>query len=222
MFKKLFELLDLKRKKSNLEDNNNIVLYPKIPFYGIKGSIHSIEDAENVYLKVVYNHDGTIDPLKRPIPKKKNKNLCLVEDDYYKDLKTYLEFNHDKYLDYKNNIKQPKLSKKQTKAAIMATTTLSIISFPILLYTSYVGAILEAISLLSLYKTIDIKKQHEILEKKKQFLEEYKQYQKELITYNQNNSKKAYKTIYTEIATKNATKEKDYPKIKLLTKEEAA
>ena len=61
-----------------------------------------------------------------------------------------------------------------------------------------------------------------LLAQQKKFLSEYKEYQKELITYNQSNSKKSYQTVYTEIATKNATKDKDYPKIKILSKEEAA
>ena len=223
MFKKLFELLkDLKSKKSNSENNENIVLYPKIPFYGIKGSIHTIEETENAYLKVVYNHDGTIDPLKKPIPKKKSKNLNLIESDYYKDLKTYLEFNHDKYLEYKNNLVKPKLTKQQVKIGIIITGTMTIISFPILITTSYIGALLEAISILALYKTIDLKKQHETVAQQKKFLSEYKEYQKELKTYNQSNSKKSYQTVYTEIATKNATKAQDYPKIKILSKEEAA
>lgn len=223
MFKKLFELLkDLKSVKSNSENNENIVLYPEIPFYGIKGSIHTIEETENAYLKVVYNHDGTIDPLKKPIPKKKSKNLNLIENDYYKDLKTYLEFNHNKYLEYKSNLVKPKLTKQQVKIGIIIAGTMTIISFPILITTSYIGALLEAISILALYKTIDLKKQHETVAQQKKFLSEYKEYQKELITYNQSNSKKSYQTVYTEIATKNATKDKDYPKIKILSKEEAA
>ncbi|MCI6266453.1 MAG: hypothetical protein MR598_06400, partial [Erysipelotrichaceae bacterium] len=87
----------------------------------------------------------------------------------------------------------------------------------------YIGAIMEATSMLSLYITINLKNTIEKDDKKKVFIEQYNHYQESLIEYNQQKAKNKQnmKTQYTEVSSKTSSLIDDKPKQKRLIKEES-
>ena len=217
MNKKIFSVLSSNNKTLEIDNGNN-TLFPEIPFYGIKGSIHKIEEAEESYYKILYSDNGKIDPIKKPVPKNKGKNLASIIEDYHNDLKTYLEINNDKYLEYRNISPKKKINDKNLRIALIASSAATIISIPIL-FMSDIGAIIGAVSALSLYKVYDIKRTQE---SKEQFIKQYDIYQKSLVSYieKQSDTKKVA-TTYTKIAAKeDPSLDKNKPKILILTKEE--
>lgn len=212
------KLLSLKEKDIQSKATNK--MFDEIPNIGIKGAIHNIEEANECYYIIEYNADGTLDPIKKPVPKNKGKNLPFITDIYYKNLKKYLEINNDKYLKYKNIPRQHKLSKMKLKVYTIITFVATSCSLPVLFFVSDIGAVFSAISLLSLYKVYDLKKTQDNQEK---FIKRYDVYQRMLIEYNLKNEqpKKKYETKYTKIATKEEpVQEKTRPKTLSLTKEE--
>lgn len=213
----------------NISDNYIETLLPDIPFYGIKGTICRIEvlkddddGRELCYYKVLYNHDGTINPKKVRVPRSKGKNFASLLNNYYEDLQKYLNLNHDKYLDYKTNKMKKTIDKSCVKFLVIASATLVVATIPILISTVYVGAIMEATFLLSLYLTNNFRKKIIADEKKQEFIKQYDSYQKELMDYNIACDKgdKIKRTLYTEISSKDHSLDKNWPKIKVLAKEE--
>lgn len=228
MRKKLFF-----RNSANVNPSDTYVetLLPDIPFYGMKGTICRIEvlkdddDRELCYYKVLYNHDGTIDSEKIRVPKCKGKNLVSLLNDYYTDLKQYLDFNNDKYLDYKTNLMNKKFDKRKVQIAVMISVAMTIVSLPILILTNYVGAIMSGASILLLYKTNSLNKKIMEDEKKHKFIKQYDQHQQRLVNYyviESNQQSKKHQTKYTGISSKRQVNEKEYQKFKtkVLMKEE--
>ena len=211
------------QKSANLENTNYCVetLLPDIPFYGMKGTICRIEVLKDVddnrelfYYKVLYNYDGSINSDKIRISK---KYLSSVVDDYYNDLKKYLDLNSDKYLDYKKNRLVNKLDDKIIKLSLAISSGLVMIGIPILMSTVYVGAIIEAIFILSLYTTYNMRKKNVEEDEKIEFIRQYDNYQKNLVEHNivnSNKNNKISKTIYTYVSKKEQSLENELPKVK--------
>ena len=232
MIKELFSSIFRSNiSQTKTENQSNTALFPDIPFFGKKGTICRVEDdkLEDTYKVVVYNHDGTINPIKITTPKRKGKNLSAVTEEYYNDLKKYLDFTNTEYMNCKNNRLHKQINKKQLKIAGIISITMTILSFPALISSiqviSYIGAIVEASSLLFLYITYDLKKKVQNDEKKKTFIEQYNRYQEKLVMYNQKQSQntKLKHTQYTEIPNKTTSisLENTKSKTKILVKEES-
>ena len=217
----LFQIIN---KKEEIDTNYNEILLPEIPFYGISGSICRIEEAEESYYKVLYNHDGTINKTKIPVPKKKNKNFNLIIKDYYEDLKQYLDIFENTYLEYETNNITKILTNKQYYCLLIVTFLASLLSIPFLFTTSIIGVIFGSISIFSLYLVYDIhKKDEEKINIRNTFKNNYKQLQNNLVEYKNGNIKykeKQKETIYTEIKKLEKNNLKIFPKLNILTKEE--
>lgn len=210
-------------KKQNSQSNNNQILLPKIPFYGINGTICHVEEAPESYYKVLYNQDGTINPNKIPVPKKKTKNFNLILKDYCEDLKKYLEKLESKYLEAENTIIKPVLSKKQFISLTIVTTLASIASIPFLFTTTWAGIAFGSFSIFSLYVVCDIhKKDTQKINASNKFKKQYKELQRNYVDYKNGNpiyKEKTNETIYTEIEKIDKSHLRIFPKIKILTKE---
>lgn len=214
----------LHSKKSNTTINRSQVslLYPELPFYGKKGTLCRIEETEKSYYTVLYNQDGTLDPIKKPTPKRKGKTLPIITKEYYDELKKYLDFTNNQYMNYRNTRLHKQINKKHTTIALIVSGTMMGVFLPAWFSSvkilSYVGAIMEATSMLTFYITYDLKKEITIDEKKKAFIEQYNFYQENLINYNQIKAEKQKisQTKYTEISRK---KEPEQTKVKSKTKE---
>lgn len=219
-------LLSQTNNESNsIESNSDTkVLLPKIPFYGLAGTICQIEETTDSYYKVLYNADGNINENKIPVPKKKSKNKKYLLNDYYKDLKKYLEANEAKYLEYENTNPNPILTNTQFYILAIVTFLASVSSLPFLFSTTWIGLIFATISTFSLYVVCDIHK-NDLNKQKKYitFINNYKEYQRDLVNYNINNKltkSKTPKTTYTEIENMEKSNEKLSTKLKQLKKEE--
>ena len=222
MNKALFLSL-FKSKKDKTSENNIEILLPELPFYGLGGTIYRIEEAPESYYKVLYNQDGSINPQKIPVPKKKNKNFNLILKDYCEDLKNYLDKFQNQYLEYENNIDNPVLTNKQFYALAIVTALATVSSIPFLLTTAWTGIIFGTISALSLYVVCDIhKKDLQKIKSHNKFKKQYKKYQRDLVDYCSGNpiyKEKQAETIYTEIKKVDKSYLKIFPKIRILKKD---
>lgn len=230
MIKELFStMFETKNKKVQTNSNNNqtITLFPELPYYGKKGTIHRVEETDYNYIYTVYNDDGSIDKNKRIVPKRKGKNLSCIEKQYYNDLKKYLEYTNHEYMNCKHDRLRKYVNKKHITIGIIVSMSMMAISIPIwfssIQVLCYIGAIMEATSMLSLYITINLKNTIEKDDKKKVFIEQYNHYQESLIEYNQQKAKNKQnmKTQYTEVSSKTSSLIDDKPKQKRLIKEES-
>lgn len=207
-------------------------LLPHMPHYGIKGTICRIEvlkdgdDKVLCYYKVLYNHDGTINPNKIKIPRGKGeKNKRLLYDEYFMELKEYLELNSEKYYSYKSELLKKKIDKRQVHIGIAISAVMTVVSAPVLISTTYVGALMGGTSILSLYKTSSLKQKMVKNEKKSKFIKQYDQYHQRLVEYQTSkfNVKNVHEpTEYTRISSKKQDNKKTNPKTLTLTKKEAA
>ena len=207
-------------KKNNLLENNKL-LFKELPFYGISGTIYRLEEAEDVYYKVIYNQDGTINPQKLPISKKKGKNYHLLENDYYKELEKCLKIFNNKYLEYANNSYKANLTNKQFYILSIATFLASVASIPFLLTTTWIGLVFATISVLSLYIVCDVhKKDLQNRNERSSFITQYKELERALSNYNLGNTtsnEKNTETTYTKIEGIDKSNMKIMPNIKILT-----
>ena len=226
------------KRETNLNITNCqfVALCPDIPFYGIKDTICRIEVSKDLegrelsYHKVLYNHDGTINSKKVNIPRNKGKNLKLLLDDYYKELKKYLEINNNKYLDYKNNGLKKKINKKKTQVLMAVLAIVSLGLLPIIGYTtgvvSAISAILAATSLLGFYMQASSYTKIITGEKNREYVNHYEERQAILVKYLVEQDKQKLRdtkiTNFTPIATinKDLNTDKTKNKIKVLVKEE--
>lgn len=184
MIIKFFQLLFQSKKENLIEVDDNLLLVPELPFYGIAGTICRIEEAPEAYYKVLYNQDGTINPLKIPVPKKKKRNLSLLLGDYINDVKKYLEVYQDKYIDYSDKKVKPILNKREFYILLVITILATMASIPFLFTTVVVGLFFSTVSTLSLYVVIDIhKKDREKDDNNKNFVAKYRVLEKLLSDY---------------------------------------
>lgn len=217
----LLTLSIFQSKKDNLSENNNKLLFPELPFYGIGGTIHHIEEAPEAYYKVLYNQDGTINSLKLPISKKKGKNYALIKKEYYQEVEKCLKVYETQYLEHENNKYKPTLTNNQFYLLAIVTFLAGIASIPFLLTTAWIGLIFTTVSVLALYIVCDLHKK-DITNTKNQseFKKQYKELQRNLIDYKSGTStKKKVETSYTKIEEIDKSSLKTLPNIKILTKE---
>lgn len=177
-----------KSKHLDITDYYLEPLRPNLPFSGGKGIcqigvVKSVDDdRELCYYKILYDYIGKMDSQIITVPRCKGKNLRLLLDDYYADLKKYLDLNHEKCLEYKAQLREKNLksNKKIDKIKLIAAVSATAISIPILLSTTYVGAIIGGTSIFSLYKLNE-----GFLEEKRKrsFVTQYDQIQKDLVGY---------------------------------------
>ena len=162
-------------KKDDNQSNDNNLLLQELPFYGIGGTICRIEEAEESYYKVLYNQDGSINPLKIPVPKKKKKNFKYLLDDYFKDLVNYLDKFKNKHIELETSTYKEVLTNKQFILLSIITFLASIFSIPFLFTTTIIGLIFSTVSILSLYIVCDIhKKDAQTVNSRNVFIKQYK------------------------------------------------
>lgn len=176
-------------------DNNWRLLHKnmvQLPFSGYKGALEGIylvggnlnvngsgdacDKRETRYVKRVYNVDGTIDSKTIEITKKDKKTLELLLDEYYIALKKYIDADEAKYLNCTDNLKKAKMDKKIILMAAIISIVALAISLPIFVLTTYVGALMCAVSGFSLYKTWCLAKEHLNAAKDREFINSYKKY----------------------------------------------
>lgn len=210
-------------KKNELLDDTNELLFDELPFYGISGTICRIEEAPESYYKVLYNQDGTINPQKLPVSKKKGKKFIAIQEDYYSEVKNILTKFKDQYMEYENNKYNPTLTNNQFYILAIVTFLASMASIPFLLTTAWIGLVFETISVLSLYIVCDIHKK-DVQNKKERtaFMNKYIKLERDLVDYQTGNfsyKDKKVKTEYTKIEEIDKSHLKTFPNIKMLTKE---
>lgn len=208
------------KNNSQIEENN--LLLQKLPFYGVGGSIYRIEEADEAYYKILYNQDGSINPNKIPVPKKKKKNLKYLLDDYFKDLSNYLDKYKDKHIELDNNNYKEVLTNKQFILLSSVTFLASIFSIPFLFTTTTIGLVFSAISILSLYIVCDIhKKDVKNINERDIFINQYKELEKYLKDYNTGNTdvKTIIKTRYSSVKKMEHSYLKPFYIIKKLVRE---
>lgn len=209
------------KKSDNLGNDNNLLLQ-ELPFYGIGGTICRIEEAEESYYKVLYNQDGSINPLKIPVPKKKKKNFKYLLDDYFKDLGNYLDMFKNKHIELETNTYKEVLTNKQFILLSTITFLASIFSIPFLFTTTIIGLIFSAVSILSLYIVCDIhKKDVQTINERNIFIDGYKKLEKDLKDYNagKTNFKVKDKTMHQKIKKIDNSYLKPLNRIKNLVRE---
>ncbi len=162
----------------------------KLPFYGKRGTISKIIENEKTYTVTKYGVDGK-EEIKLTIPKKK-KNYDGLLQNYYQDMKCYLDQNYDKYFDYKST----RLKKKINMNHVSLGKYISIISFTIgasLMFfsanssmvevLSYSGLILSASSISGFCAAMNLTKEYKKDTEKAKFIACFNSYSKELDSY---------------------------------------
>lgn len=209
-------------KKDDNQSNDNNLLLQELPFYGIGGTICRIEEAEESYYKVLYNQDGSINPLKIPVPKKKKKNFKYLLDDYFKDLGNYLDKFKNKHIELETSTYKEVLTNKQFILLSIITFLASIFSIPFLFTTTIIGLIFSTVSILSLYIVCDIhKKDVQTINERNIFIDEYKKLEKYLKDYNtgKTNFKAKDKPMHQKIKKMDNSYLKPLNRIKNLVRE---
>lgn len=203
------------------ESNNKSIIYT-LPFYGVPGSISKIIAHPTGYYVVRYNIDGQ-ERRKEPITTKKYEKL--LQDNFYPNIKQYLESTKTTYTEYKN-----KPSKNLNIKVIHLTTTIAILviiaSFPMILSImngltsiAYLGVITLATSLSGLCVALNLTKDYHKEQNRIQFIKEYENYQQQLINYYhvKPNTKTTKPTKYIGIGNQKAKENSlNLQKIKIL------
>lgn len=223
MIKSFFKSLIPVKSNDNVENDNKIL--PKIPFYGVGGSICYIGEDVDCYYKVLYKNDGTVSLDKLPVPKRKNKTFKVLLEDYYNDVYKFLECSKDRYAEYNKSSYKEVLSDKLFYALAIVTALATVMSIPFIFSSSLVGVLFASISAFSLYMVCDIHKRDvKNVSDRDTFIKAYEICEKNLADYRVGNplvKDRALSTVYTEIEAKGKIRDEDYPKIKSLTKEDA-
>lgn len=194
-----------------------------LPFYEKKGTIKTITENERYYIVERYEADGKTTSVK--MTKKTQKNFEALVENYYNDLKGYL----DKY-ERKNKIYQEsRLSKHNDKQTLKTSVLLSLmligLSIPLLqTYEAlgYLGIVLDIIAIPFLINSTNLLLKEKEDEKKQNFMELYNDFSQKYYSYikekKKNDAKKLEKTQYKGISdNKREVKEKSHnkPKIKI-------
>ena len=209
-------------KEVNIVENN--IILPKIPFYGISGTISHIEESSECYYKVIYREDGSINSLKLPIPKRRSRSLVMIKEEYYNEVEKYLTSVKDKYIEFKDNKCNTTLTNKQYILLFIITLLASIFSLPFFLATALMGLIFESISVLSLYIVCDIHKKDVIkLKEYNDFIKEYQEFEERLSIYNSGKKENAFIELTREVEEPIIEKKSSfkYSRPKLLANEAA-
>lgn len=169
-----------------------------LPFYGKKGTIKSIVENEKSYTVYRYELDGNDDIISN-VPKN-IKNYSLLIENYYNDLKGYLETYSSKYEFYKNS----RLNKKVNSNLINVLMLLSVVmigtSIPLLLNFESLGILgvtLDVLSIPALITTVRLSVKEFDDKKKISFIDEYQKMEYRYRLFNDEKTKQNNITKYT-------------------------
>ncbi|MEE3342959.1 MAG: hypothetical protein VZS44_02595 [Bacilli bacterium] len=120
----------------------------KLPFYGKKGTIKDIKEDTKYYL--VYRYDTSKDKDILFYVPKNEKNLNRLLDNYYNDLKGYLENSSEKYETLKQNRMKKVINTDNIKLMLGISTSLILLSIPLINThetIGFVGVVLDTLAI---------------------------------------------------------------------------
>ena len=176
-----------------------------LPYYGIKGTISEIKESENYYTVYRYGmSEKDIYILEVP---KNIKNNELLLNNYYSDLKNYLNENKEKYEQYKNKKykKHPNLNLLKIIAIVMLSSSIPLLQTYNIL--GYVGIALDILSIPVVISVIKLSIDEKKKEKNIKFIKKYNELQHKLRLHNESLEKSHEITKYSEL-TKDAKEPK--------------
>ena len=189
-----------------------------LPYYEKKGTISKIEEREKKYIVYRYGmSEKDIYILEVP---KNIKNNELLLNNYYSDLKNYLNLNKEKYEQYKNTKykKHPNLNLLKIIAIVMLSSSIPLLqTYDIL---GYVGIALDILSIPVVISVIKLSIDEKKKEKNIKFIKKYNELQHKLRLYNEKQEKSYKITKYSEL-TKDAKEPKRDINKKLIRKKAA-
>ena len=189
-----------------------------LPYYGKKGTISKIEEREKKYIVYRYGmSEKDIYILEVP---KNIKNNELLLNNYYSDLKNYLNANKEKYEQYKNKKykKHPNLNLLKIIAIVMLSSSIPLLQTYNIL--GYVGIALDILSIPVVISVIKLSIDEKKKEKNIKFIKKYNELQHKLRLYNEKQEKSYKITKYSEL-TKDAKEPKRDINKKLIRKKAA-
>lgn len=168
-----------------------------LPFYEKKGTIKKIDENDNFYLVYYYGFTPKEETL---IAVQKNtKNFNSLCDNYYNDLKGYLEKNSVKYETYKYTKRKKIVNSKLIDILNLSTIILIGMSIPLLLNPNalfFLGITLNAISVPILLTSIKLSKEEKDDREKADFINKYNELEHRLRLYNQEKKQTKEETKY--------------------------
>lgn len=168
-----------------------------LPFYEKKGTIKKIDENDNFYL--VYYYGVTPKEETLIAVQKNTKNFNSLCDNYYNDLKGYLEKNSVKYETYKYTKRKKIVNSKLIDILNLSTIILIGMSIPLLLNPNalfFLGITLNAISVPILLTSIKLSKEEKDDKKKADFINKYNELEHRLRLYNQEKKQTKEETKY--------------------------
>ena len=188
-----------------------------LPYYGKKGTISKIEENKKYYQVYRYGINKN-DKYLLEVPKTaKNKELLI--NNYYNDIKEYLDQNNDKYKEYsKDKGKKVKgLNLLKLSGILMLGSSVPLLKTYNTL--GYLGIALDALSIPVVIGAIKLSIDDKKLETKNKFINKYEELNEKLKLYNESEAKVLEKTQYSKVKKENKTPKRDINK-KLQRKKE--
>lgn len=168
--------------------------------FGKKGTIKKIETGDKHY--IVYQYGAVRNEETITYVPKNQENYELLVENYYKDLKEYLDYNKDKYETYQKTRLKKKINPNVINLLNIAGIILIGTSIPMLLTTGtllYLGMSLDLIAIPLLIKSANLSMKEKENNKKETFLKKYRDRENRLRTYNQEKNKCHTETNYKGI-----------------------
>lgn len=169
-----------------------------LPFYGTKGTIKNIVETDKSYTVYRYDLDGKAN-IVSSVPKN-IKNYSLLIENYYNDLKGYLEVYSNRYEGYRIS----SLNRKNNSVLINLLMVLSVVmigtSIPMLLSFQTLGVfgvVLDVLSIPLLVTSVGLSLKELDDKKKKEFIENYQKFEYRYKLYDDERVKQNIKTKYT-------------------------
>ena len=193
----------------------NYIMDYSLPFFEKKGTICNIIEEDKNYIVYRYDTNGKKITLKVP---KNSKNYNLLLENYYTDLKDYLDTNNNKYECYKkenlNKIKNSKITLLKLVSILLLVASISLLATSGLL--EYIGFILAIVSVPTIISSIAISAKEKDRENKLQFINKYNELENKLKIYNGSKNKTIKLTQYTGLNPNNRNPKIDLKKVKVL------
>lgn len=190
----------------------------KIPYFGKKGSIKDIKENNKFYLVYRYGLTEKEETLFY-VPKNKN-NLKDLLDNYYSDLKEYLDINANKYETTKKTRLKKDINLGLIKIMSVASLTMLLASIPLLNthnQIGFIGVTLDTLAIpTAVYAIGEFVKLHNDTKKAK-FIKKYNQLRHKYQKGIRDNVKVNEKTVYHGLDyNKNKDHTNDLSKVKIL------
>lgn len=152
-----------------------------LPFYGLAGTISTITEDDKHYIVTRYGKDIREDKTKLLI-RKSNASYKELMENYYDDLKTYLEIGSNRYSTYKKA--SSTISANSNMPIILRSLAIIMISLSVpLLLThealGYIGVVLDVLSIPTSGLAIKLTTLEKKEKQRKQFIKKYDNYQRE-------------------------------------------